>query len=92
MITLKDCLDYCDLSEHEVIAIAEHDHEPIILGIAHGECMLSTREGRTRIKQYILDEMSYADALGNAYQVQTLRTAYETFDATHRPSQKQRAK
>jgi hypothetical protein len=34
MITLEDCIAFCDLTEEEVLAIAEHEHLPEIAATA----------------------------------------------------------
>lgn len=83
MITLKDCLDYSHLSETEINAIAVHDHEPTILSVAHGECLITSETGKEIIKQYILDNISYAQVVGNPYHVQALKVIYENFDKSH---------
>ncbi len=44
MLSLQDCLDMCELSEDEVLAIAHHEHLPEITAAALGHCLVRTRE------------------------------------------------
>ena len=39
MLTLKDCIAFCDLTEDEVKAIAEHERVPEIVAIELGQCL-----------------------------------------------------
>jgi hypothetical protein len=43
MITLKDCVGFCGLTEEEVLAIAEHEHLPEIAATALAQYLLSQR-------------------------------------------------
>jgi hypothetical protein len=45
MITLQDCIALCDLSEAEVLAIAEHEHIPEIAAAALGDYLLHQEHG-----------------------------------------------
>uniref|UniRef100_A0A0Q9YQ86 Uncharacterized protein n=1 Tax=Candidatus Berkiella cookevillensis TaxID=437022 RepID=A0A0Q9YQ86_9GAMM len=55
MITIKDCLDFSTLSEVEICAIADHAHEPIILSVAHGECLSQSPDGKHTIAEYVAE-------------------------------------
>lgn len=60
MITLKDCIDYCELSKKTVDAIAERNHEPTIVSIAHGEYLLSSKDGQVIIEKYLINDIPAA--------------------------------
>ena len=45
MITLEDCIAFCDLTEEEVLAIAEHEHVPEIAATALAQYHLSHEHG-----------------------------------------------
>jgi len=47
MLSLRDCLDMCELSEEEVLAIAHREHLPEITAAALGHCLVRTREAET---------------------------------------------
>ena len=40
MITMKDCIDMCGLTQNEVMAIAEHEHVPEIAAASMGRYLL----------------------------------------------------
>jgi hypothetical protein len=44
MLSLQDCLDMCELSEDEVLAIAHQEHLPEITAAALAHCLVRTRE------------------------------------------------
>lgn len=45
MITLEDCLGFCDLTEEEVLAIAEHEHLDEIAAIAYAQYVYNQDHG-----------------------------------------------
>ncbi len=55
MLTLRDCLDFCDLSEDLVDAIAEHDHLPPILATELATCLAGAPGGLLVIHSYLRD-------------------------------------
>lgn len=57
MLTIKDCLDYLDLTEEEVAEVAHHEHIPMICAIEECFELLSTKEGIQKIQDIILDNM-----------------------------------
>ena len=65
MITLEDCLAFCDLTEEEVLAIAEHEHMPEIAAIAYGQFMLNKEHGTEQILKMIVDDIRAAQRRGD---------------------------
>lgn len=57
MITLKDCCDFCALTEDEVDAIAEHEHMPEISAAELGESLLQSEEGISEINRFIREDI-----------------------------------
>lgn len=55
MLTLRDCLDFCDLPEDLVDAIAEHDHLPPILAAELATCLAGSPGGLHVIHSYLRD-------------------------------------
>lgn len=49
MLTFKDCLDYCELSEDEVMAIAHHERMTEIDALAYAYKLQQVRTGETGI-------------------------------------------
>ena len=65
MLTLEDCLALCDLTEEEVLAIAQHEHIPEIAAVELGNYLVHTPEGESRIKTIIRDDIADARARGD---------------------------
>ena len=60
MLSLEDCLGLCDLTEDEVLAIAEHEHIPEMAAVQLGNYLVHTPEGEMRIKAIIRDDIAAA--------------------------------
>jgi hypothetical protein len=66
MLSLKDCLALCELSEDEVLAIAQHEHIPEIAAAELGNYLvLHAPAGEMRIKSIIRDHIAEARAGGD---------------------------
>jgi hypothetical protein len=50
MISIKDCIAMCGLSEKEVIPIAEHEHVPEMAAAAMGRYLLKKPDGAEQIR------------------------------------------
>ena len=42
MLSLKDCLDFCDMEQEEISAIAQHEHIPVIVAAELCDTLLHT--------------------------------------------------
>ena len=60
MITLEDCIGFCDLTEEEVLAIAEHEHLPEIAAAALARFLLSQEHGSEKVRNMIIDDIRQA--------------------------------
>ena len=60
MLTIEDCIGLAELSEEEVLAIAENEHIPQIAAIELGNSLMQTPDGEERIKAMILDDIEEA--------------------------------
>jgi hypothetical protein len=60
MITLEDCIGFCDLTEEEVLAIAEHEHLPEIAAAALAQFLLSQEHGSEKVRNMIIDDIRQA--------------------------------
>ena len=83
MLTLKECLDFCELTEDEVDAIAEHEHVPAIIAAELGSYLLQSNEGIDLIKRYMLEDIENAELNGRHGKAQELHEALECFNTTH---------
>jgi hypothetical protein len=65
MLTLKDCVAMCDLTDQEVAAIAEHEHLPTIVAAELGNYLIHGPDGVPRIKRMICDDIAAAERRGD---------------------------
>jgi hypothetical protein len=83
MLRLEDCLALCDLSEDEVLAIAEHEHIPEMAAVELGNYLVHTPEGERCIKAMIRDDIDVALARGDRTHALALRLVLRNFVLGH---------
>ena len=83
MLTFDDCLNFCELTEDEVLAISEHEHMPEIVAVELGCCLLKTEAGVGIIKSYMLDDIHHAESHGLTEKALHWRVVYQNFLTTH---------
>jgi len=83
MITLEDCLGLCDLTEEEVLAIAEHEHLPEIAATALAQYLLSQKHGSETIRDMIVDDIRQGQRSHDREHVVTLLHVLHHFLKTH---------
>jgi hypothetical protein len=65
MLTIEDCIAFSDLTEEEILAIAEHEHLPETVAIELGAYLVHARDGVETIARIIQDDISQAKARGD---------------------------
>lgn len=83
MLSLKDCLDFCDLDCNEIEAIAEHEHIPVIVAAELSNELLKTPEGVCSLHTMVLDNLNHALAHGDVEKAARCHMAYQHLKATH---------
>ena len=83
MLSLQECIDFSDLSEDEIEAIAEHEQVPEIVAAEIGNTLLQTRSGVCLIKLYLLENLERARSLGHFEKARQLDVLYRRFDREH---------
>lgn len=84
MITLEDCIEFCGLTEEEVLAIAEHEHLSEIAATALAQYLLSQEHGSERVRDMIVDDIRQAQLTsGNKEKVLILLHVLHHFLKTH---------
>ncbi len=83
VLTLKDCIELCDLTEEEVEAIAEHEHIPTIVAAELGNYLVHSPEGVPMIRRFIVDDTKAAEARGDFRRVTVLKLVLWHFIQTH---------
>ena len=83
MLTLEECIALSDLTEDEILAIAEHEHIPEMAAVELGNYLVSTPGGQQRIKRMIVDDMQAARDHGDRRHVATLKLVLKHFVDNH---------
>lgn len=83
MLSLQDVLDFCDLDEGEIAAVAEHEHIPLTLAAEMGESLLSSPDGVVRLHSMIVENMEHAMKTGALAHVKELARTYQHLQRTH---------
>jgi len=83
MLSLEDCLEFCELEQDEVAAIAEHEHIPTIVAAEMGCALLQSEEGVARLHCMILDDIHVALEHGHVVHAGELATTYQHFQRAH---------
>jgi hypothetical protein len=83
MITLEDCLACCDLTEEEILAIAEQAQMPEMAAIAYGQYLLNKEHGSEEICRIIVADIRAAQAREDRAHVQTLLHVLHHFLRSH---------
>ncbi len=83
MLTLEDCIEMSDLSEEEVLAIAEHEHIPTIVAAAMAHYLVHCPDGELCIKAMIRDDIRDSAARGDKVHALTLKLVMRQFIAQH---------
>lgn len=84
MLTFEDCLAMSDLTEEEILAIAEHEHIPEMAALQLGNYLVHTANGEKRIKRIILDDIAHAKAAGDLHHALALKLVLKRFCDLHR--------
>lgn len=70
MLSIKDCLDYCDLTEDEVSLLAEHENIPDAAAAQIACGLVQTDQGVLVLTRYLLDMAERASAGGEVEKAQ----------------------
>ena len=82
-LTFEDCLGLCDLSEEEVLAIAEHEHIPPMTALELGNYLVHTAAGEERVKSMIRDHIAAAAAGGDRMRALALKSIIRDYILKH---------
>ena len=82
-LTFEDCLGLCDLSEEEVLAIAEHEHIPAMAALELGNYLVHTGGGEERVKTMIRDDIASATASGDRLRALALKSIIRNYLLKH---------
>lgn len=83
MLTIQDCIELSELTEEEILAIAEHEHIPEMAALELGNYLVHTPSGETRIHAMIVDDIDVARREGNVQRVLALKACLRHFLEHH---------
>lgn len=83
MLSYEDCVELSDLTEEEIVAIAEHEHLPEMAALELGSYLVHTSEGVPMIKRIILDDIEEERRRGHNEKVLQLKLVLKHFIDTH---------
>jgi predicted DNA-binding ribbon-helix-helix protein len=83
MLSLRDCVDLCGLSDDELTVIAEHEHVPTIVAAEIGNELLGTAKGLYRLHTLFLDSLEQAARGGQREKEKLIGEVYARFRAQH---------
>jgi S-ribosylhomocysteine lyase LuxS involved in autoinducer biosynthesis len=79
MLTIQDCIELSELTEEEILAIAEHEHIPEMAALELGNYLVHTPTGEKRIHEMIVDDIEAARHEGNLERLLALKTCLRHF-------------
>jgi S-ribosylhomocysteine lyase LuxS involved in autoinducer biosynthesis len=83
MLTIQDCIELSELTEDEILAIAEHEHIPEMAAIEMGNYLVHTPSGEKRIKAMIADDLELARREGDLRRILALKLCLKHFLEEH---------
>lgn len=83
MISLKDCLDYSDLTEEEVAVIARHEHLPYPYAVEFACGLTQSQEGENLLRCLLKAAVRDARYDHDTATLRSARHALEQFAAAH---------
>ena len=83
MLTIQDCIELSELTEEEILAIAQHEHIPEMAAVELGNYLVHTPEGEKRIKAMIVDDIGEAQRGGHMQRVLTLKLCLKHYLEHH---------
>ncbi len=83
MLTFEDCLGLSELTEDEILAIAEHENIPELAALELGNYLLRTPRGERQLKRIILDDIAAARRSGNIPHAATLKLVLRHYCQEH---------
>lgn len=83
MLTFQDCLGLSELTEEEILAVAEHENIPELAALEFGNYLMRTPSGERRLKRIILDDIAAARKSGNIRHAATLKLVLRHYCQEH---------
>jgi len=82
-LTFDDCVNLCDLTEAEILAIAEHEHVPAIAALELGNYLVHTADGERRVKDILRDHLAADVPSGDRQRALALKSVLRDYILNH---------
>lgn len=83
MLTIQDCIELSELTEDEILAIAEHEHLTEMVALELGNYLVHSPSGEKRIKRMIQDDIAHATETGNVEHAAVLKSVLKHYLENH---------
>ena len=83
MLTFEDCLAFCELTEDEVDAIAEHEQLSETVAVELGSYLIQAPDGQLLIQGMIVDDIQAARRRGDVARAAHLKQTLRRFIEAH---------
>ncbi|MDR1854723.1 MAG: hypothetical protein LBR05_07465 [Azoarcus sp.] len=83
MLSMRDCLDYCDLTDDEVALIAEYEGIPDIMAAQVLCGLVQTDDGVQLLARWLRELIEYADAAGMPDKAARARAEFDRFSLAY---------
>jgi len=83
MLRFEDCLELCQLSEEEILAIAEHEHIPEIVALELGDYLVRGPDGELLVSHMLIDDIRAAERRGDLVHAAQLKRTLRHFLEEH---------
>lgn len=91
MLTFEDCLAFCELTEEEIDAIAEHEQLSETVAVELGSYLIQRPDGQLLIQNMIVDDILAAKGRGDVVHAARLKQTLRRFIEAHSAHREQRA-
>jgi len=83
MLCLEDCIALSELTEEEILAIAQHEHIPEIAAAEIGNYLVHAPDGEQCIRAIIREDIEAAVAAGDRLRALALKLVLRNFVLQH---------
>jgi hypothetical protein len=83
MLSMRDVIDYCDLDQKEIEAVAEHEHVPVAIAAELSELLVQTPEGVFTLHRMMIENMNKAMDTGRFDHASELCEVYKHLCRLH---------
>jgi hypothetical protein len=92
MLTLEDCIAFSELTEEEILAIADHEHIPEMVAAEMGNYLVHSASGEIRVRAIIVDDIKEAERSGGRTRVIVLKLILKRYLGEHPVAERRQQK